>query len=59
MAPLRREAASTMIPQSLLDERESMSSICQNSLFGSDSKSRHTLKKETIITNLMNKLDYE
>ena len=36
-----------------------MSSMYQHSLMSSDSKSKLTIKKETIMTNLMNKLDHE
>ena len=36
-----------------------MSSMYQHSLLSSDSKSKLTIKKETIMTNLMNKLDHE
>ena len=56
MVPLRRDSAP--IPQSSIDERESMSSLYQNSTI-SEVRSKQTIKKETIITNLMNKLDYE
>ena len=42
-----------------MDERESMSSMYQNSLLSNDSKSKLTIKKEAIMTNLMNKLDHE
>lgn len=56
MAPLRRD--SIPMPQSAMDERESMSSIYQNSTY-SDVRSKKTLKKQTIITNLMNKLDHQ
>jgi hypothetical protein len=60
MVPLRRDSISTQFahPQSLVEERDSISSVYQNSLFCSDSKSKQTLKKEAIITNLMHKLDH-
>ncbi len=59
MAPLRRESFSTQLQPNLIEEKETTSSVYQNSLFSSQSKSRQSLKKEAIITNLMNKLDHE
>lgn len=58
MVPLRRDSLSSQLYPQSMDEKESMSSMSQNSLFCSDSKGRG-MRKEAIITNFMHKLDRE
>lgn len=60
MAPLRKDSTPNSILQGSIglgDERESMYSY-QNSISCSDSKQRE-LRKESIITNLVSKLEHE
>lgn len=53
---------SNRLPHSILEDRDSASEYYRNSMLrrdSKDSKGRPDIKKEAIITNLMNKLDHE
>lgn len=56
MVPLRRDGSGVAPSQCFIEDRESLSSIYQQSLLSNDNKNRQEIKKEAIISNLVNKL---